>query len=94
MSIFITSRLSNGNGLFPAELHLDDYTMRLVKPGLIRASEKTFKYKKITSIEVISPFIGFSKIIFSMYGLDKLIVEGFERSVAEEIRQIVEQKMR
>ena len=94
MDIFIASRLSNGNGLFPVELHLDDYSMRLVKPGLTRASEKTIKYKNITSIEVMSPFIGFSKIIFSMYGLDKLIVEGFERTDAEEIRTLVEIKMR
>lgn len=94
MDIFITSRLSNGNGLFPIEIHLGDFSLRILKPGLVSAREKTLKYEKITSIEVISPFIGFSKIIFSAYGLDNLIVEGFERTEAEEIRRIVEIKMR
>ena len=94
MDIFIANRLSNGNGLFPVEIHLGDFSMRILKPGLVGAKEKTLKYDKITSIEVISPFIGFSKLIFSAYGLDNLIVEGFERYDAEEIRRIVELRMR
>lgn len=94
MEIFIASRLSNGNGLFPTEIHLDSHSLRIIKPGLIAAREKTIKYDKISSIEIISPFIGFSKLIFSCYGLDNIIVEGFERADAEECRYIVEQRMR
>lgn len=94
MMIFTASRLSNGNGLFPVEIRVDDFSLTVVKPGLISAYQKTIKYDKISSIEIISPFIGFSKIIFSCYGLDSILVEGFERNDAEECKYLVEQKMR
>jgi hypothetical protein len=94
MQIFTASRLSNGNGLFPVEIRIDDYSLQVVKPGLVKANVKVFKYDKITSLEVISPFIGFSKIVISAYGLDKIIVEGFERADAEEAVRIIETKMR
>jgi hypothetical protein len=94
MQIFTASRLSNGNGLFPVELRIDDYSLQVVKPGLIKANVKVFKYNKITSLEVISPFIGFSKIVISAYNFDKIIVEGFERAEAEEAVRIIETKMR
>ena len=93
MKIFAASRLSNGNGLFPTEVSIDENSLQIVKPGLIKANVKIFRYDKLTSVEVSSPFIGFSKIIISAYNLDKIVVEGFERSEAEEIARLIEMKM-
>lgn len=94
MQIFTASRLSNGNFLFPCELRIDDYSLQIVRPGLIKANVNIFKYDKISSIKSESPLIGFSKIIISSYGLDKIVVEGFERRDAEEAIRLIEQKMR
>ena len=94
MKIFIASRLSNGNGLFPVEIHLNDYSVNIIKPGLISGMEKDMPYNKITSTKIVSPIFGFTKIIFSCIGMDEIIVEGFERRYAEEIKKIVEIRRR
>ena len=93
MSIFIASRLSNGNGLFPTEVHVDEHNIKVIKPGLLSSRRKSFDYKNITSVEVMSPILGFSKVIISAFGLDKIIIEGFERRDAELIEyQILKNK--
>ncbi len=94
MKIFITTRLSNGNGLFPTELHIDEKIITIVKPGMISLMEKSIKIDKITSIEVISPLFGFSKIIISAYNLDKIIIEGYQRREAEEIKYLITKYMK
>jgi hypothetical protein len=83
MSIFIANRFSNGNALFPTEVHIDEHNIKIIKPGPISSRRKTFDYKNITSVEVISPFFGFSKVVISAFGLDKILIEGFERRDAE-----------
>jgi hypothetical protein len=60
------------------------------KPGLISAREKTFYYKNISSIELYTPILGFTKIKINSLGLDSMLVEGFERAEAEEIRRLVD----
>ncbi len=93
ISIFIANRLSNGNFLFPAEVHIDEHFVTIVKPGPVTNREKSFDYKNITSVEVITPFFGFSKVIISAFGLDKVLIEGFERRDAELIKyQILKNK--
>ena len=94
MEVFIASRLSNGNGLFPTEIHLNDFSVNIVKPGLIASEEKDMPYNKITSTKIISPIFGFTKIVFSCIGLDEIMVEGFERRYAEEIKRLVEIRRR
>lgn len=94
MKIFVANRLSNGNTIFPTEIYVDDFSLRVIKPGFIAANEKTIKFNKISSVEIVTPFLGFSKLIFTCYGLDTIIAEGFERADAEECRYLVEQKMR
>ena len=94
MEIFIANRISNGNFLFPTEIRLDDHYATIVKPGVISANEKSIKYSTITSVNVKTPLIGFSKIIISAYGLDQIIAEGFERRDAEEIKRIILKNMK
>lgn len=86
MNIFLANRLSNGNLLFPSEVRIDEHYVTIVKPGLLTNREKSLEFKQITSVEVISPFFGFSKVIISAFGLDTILVEGFERRDAELIK--------
>jgi hypothetical protein len=94
MNIFIANRLSNGNGLFPVEIHIDDYSVTIKKPGLIAATEKTMNYRNISSVELNSPIFGFTKIKINTIGIDSMMIEGFERYHAEEAKRLIEQKIR
>lgn len=89
MNIFVANRLSNGNLLFPSEVRIDDHYVTLVKPGLVTNREKSLEFKQITSVEVISPFFGFSKIYITAFGLDNILIEGFERRDAELIKYLI-----
>ena len=97
LEIFISNRLSNGNLLFPTELHVDDTQLLIVKPGipfLVEGGNKSLEYKSITSVEVINPKLGFSKIVISAYGLDKIIIDGFEQYKAEEAARLIRKNMK
>lgn len=94
MILFTANRLSNGNGLFPLEILIDDYSFTIKKPGLIKATEKTMMYKNVSSVELHTPIFGFTKIKFNSIGLDSALAEGFERYDAEEIKRLIEQKLR
>lgn len=94
MTIFAASRFSNGNAIFPLEIHIDDYSITIKKPGLISASEKTMMYRNISSVELFTPVFGFTKVKFNTIGLDSMLVEGFERFEAEEIKRLIEIKLR
>jgi hypothetical protein len=94
MTIFVASRFSNGNGLFPVEIHIDDYSVTIKKPGLIAAIEKTMMYRNISSVELHTPIFGFTKIKINTIGMDSMLVEGFERFGAEEVKRLIEIKIR
>ena len=89
MKLFTTNRLSNGNGLFPLEIIIDDVGVTIKKPGLIRAYEKTISYNTISSVELHTPILGFTKIKINTIGIDSVLAEGFERFDAEQIKSLI-----
>lgn len=89
MRIFTANRLSNGNGLFPLEIIVDDVGVTIKKPGLVRATEKTISYNIISSVELHTPLFGFTKIKINSIGMDSALVEGFERFDAEECKRLI-----
>jgi len=91
MKIFAANRLSNGNGLFPLQIIIDDIGVTIRKPGLIAAAEKTISYNIISSVELHTPILGFTKIKINSIGLDSTLAEGFERYDAETIRDLIYQ---
>jgi len=92
MKQFTASRLAGGNRLFPAEIHVDNFGVNLKIPGLFSGQQKSLGYDKISSINIDSPLIGFSKITFHTvgWGWDNIVAEGFEKADAEEIKQLVQ----
>jgi hypothetical protein len=83
--IFKANKLSNGNLFNTTEVILDKNNITVKKPGLFTSSQKTIKLDTITSVEVHSSFLDFSRIVVSAYGLDNLSIEGFSRRDAEDI---------
>ena len=94
MRIFTANRLSAGNRLFPCEILIDDYTVIVRMPGLLSTIEKSMSFSKISSVETYCPLFGFCKIIISALGLDTIIVNGFEKNDANEIKNLINKNIR
>ena len=89
MKLFTASRISNGNSIFPMEIIIEDVGVTIKKPGLIRAYEKTISYNTISSVELHTPILGFTKIKINTIGMDSVLAEGFERFDAETIKSLI-----
>jgi hypothetical protein len=87
---FTASRLSEGNKVFPAEIHLEENNIEIKVPGLFSGDSKYLNYEDITSIEVDSPMIGFSTIRLFLAG-NKVEVHGFSKSDVKEIRKVIDE---
>lgn len=87
---FTASRLSEGNKMFPTEIHLEENSIEIKAPGLFSGDSKYLNYEDITSIEVDSPMVGFSKLRLFMNG-NKIEVHGFSKSDIKEIRKIIDE---
>ncbi|TKC61243.1 hypothetical protein FBD94_11910 [Pedobacter hiemivivus] len=87
---FTASRLSEGNKVFPTEIHLEENSIEIKSPGLFCGDSKYLNYEDITSIEVDSPMIGFSTLRLFLTG-NKIEISGFSKSDIKQIRQIIEE---
>jgi PH (Pleckstrin Homology) domain-containing protein len=87
---FTASRLSEGNKVFPAEIHLEENSIEIKVPGLFSGDSKYLNYEDITSIEVDSPMIGFATLRLFTTGT-KVEVHGFSKSDIKEIRKIIDE---
>jgi len=87
---FTASRLSEGNKVFPAEIHLEENSIEIKVPGLFSGDSKYLTYEDITAIEVDSPMIGFSTLRLFMNG-NKVEVHGFSKSDIKEIRRVIDE---
>jgi hypothetical protein len=81
---FVASRLSKGNKIFPAEIHIEENGIRVKIPGLFSGNTQFISYDKISSVEVDTPMIGYSTLRFFHDG-NKIAVHGFTKSDAETI---------
>jgi len=54
MEIFIASRLTTGNKVFPSQIIVDQDSVTLKIPGLFSGNEKTIPFTRISSVNTIS----------------------------------------
>ena len=87
---FTASRLSEGNKVFPAEIHLEENSIEIKVPGLFSGDSKYINYEDITSIEVDSPMVGFATLRLFTTG-SKVEVHGFTKSDIKEIRKVIDE---
>lgn len=86
---FVASRLSSGNKLFPAEIHLDPTGVTIKIPGLFSGETKHFDYDHIASVEIDTPLIGYSKLsIFA--GGTTMEANGFTKAEVKQIKEGIE----
>ena len=85
--IYQASRISEGNRLFPAEIHILEREVMLKIPGFFSGKSRHIVYQQIEGVNIDTPMIGYSTITFVVGG-EEIVGHGFTQSEAEEIKQI------
>jgi len=87
MKRYTASRLTAGNRIFPAQLHIDDTGVTLKQPSLFSGKETTVPYSRIASVNIECPVVGFSTIHIQTTGEGMITVRGFFRREVEEMKR-------
>jgi hypothetical protein len=93
MELFIASRLSSGNRIFPNRIIIDELGVTLKIPGLFSGNETTIPYTRISSVDIICPFIGFSTIIIATTGDGNINAHGYLNSEVKRMKEMILQKI-
>ncbi len=93
MQEFRASRLSKGNKLYPPRIIIDDNGVTLKLPGFFSGKETTILYSSISSVDIETPFVGFSTIGIETKGEGKILAKGFTKSEVVEMKQLILSKM-
>jgi len=86
---FIASRLSDGNKIFPAEIHIEENGIKVKIPGFLSGDTKFIDYGNISGIDINTPMVGFSSITFFYHG-SRAFAHGFKKEEAQQIKQAVD----
>lgn len=89
---YVASRVSEGNRLFPAEIHIDTNEVMLKFPGFFSGKTRHIIYQQIEGVHIDTPMIGYSTITFVVGG-EKLVGHGFTKSEVKEIKQICSERI-
>jgi hypothetical protein len=89
MEIFMASRLTAGNKIFPSKISIGPQGVTLKIPGLFSGNEKTVPYTRISSVDIKSPFIGFSTIVIETTGEGRIGAHGFKRSEVKRMKELI-----
>jgi len=83
------SRLSEGNKLFPAEIHIEDSGLTVKIPGFLGGKSTFLSYTDISSVSVDAPMIGYSTIKFNAHG-EKVTAHGFTKSEVNQVKAAID----
>jgi len=89
MEIFISSRLTTGNKIFPSKIIVDELGVTLRIPGMFSGNEKTVPFNRIASVDIKSPFIGFSAIVIETTGEGRIKAHGFTRTEVKRMKELI-----
>ena len=90
--IFKASRISDGNKIFPAEIHIEECEIMLKFPGFFSGKSRHLVYQQIEGVNIDTPMIGYSTITFVVGG-EKIVGHGFTKNEVKEIKQICSEKI-
>jgi len=93
MKTYTASRLTNGNRIFPSRIIIDDSSVTFKIPSLFSGNETTIPFTRISSVNIDSPFVGFSIIIIETNGEGQILAKGFTKSEVEEMKELILSKM-
>ena len=87
--IFTASRWSSNNLLFPNRIEIEDDVVRCYKGAIIGYNSITIPRVSIASVRILSNII-FADIVIESFGGKEVISNGFRKSVAREIYELLE----
>lgn len=94
MKTYIASHLSEGNRVFASKIIIDDLGVTLKAPKLFAGNEKTIPFSRISSVNIICPFLGFSTIILETTGEGKIDAYGFTKNEVKEMKETILNKIK
>lgn len=94
MEIFIASRLTAGNKVFPSKIIIDQMGVTLKIPGLFSGNEKTIPFTRISSVDINCPFIGYSSISIETTGEGSIRAHGFAKNEVIRIKELILAKIK
>ena len=90
---YTASRLTEGNKIFPSKIIFDDNGVTFRVPSFFSGKETTIPYSRISSVNVDTPFIGFSTIIIETTGEGHISVHGFKKEEVIAMKELLLQKV-
>jgi hypothetical protein len=93
MKTYTASRLSSDNKIFPCKISVDDRGVTLRIPSLFSGEEKTIPFSRISSVDVITPMIGYSDIRINTTGEGAISAHGFTKNEVMELKEIILEKI-
>lgn len=86
---YTASRLSDGNKIFPAEIHIEENGIKVRIPGFLGGDTKFIDYANISGMDINTPLIGYSSITFFYHG-SRAYAHGFKKEEVLQIKQAVD----
>lgn len=86
---YTASRLSDGNKIFPSTITIEGHSVTLKIPGLFKGTEQTIPMDRITSVDIETPFVGFSTIKIYSSGWDLITASGFTKAEVKEMKATI-----
>ncbi len=93
MKIYTASRITGGNRIFPSKIIIDDVSVTYKMPSLFSGQETTIPFTRISSVNIDSPFLGFSTIIIETTGEGQISASGFTKSEVVEMKAFILSKL-
>ncbi|MEN9907597.1 MAG: hypothetical protein RLZZ540_738 [Bacteroidota bacterium] len=85
----VASRLSEGNKIFPAEIHIEENGIKVKIPGFLSGDTRFINYENISSVNIDTPMIGFSSLTFYCQG-NRASAHGFKKDEAKQIKEAID----
>jgi hypothetical protein len=90
-NVFVASRLTRGNRLFPAQVVVTQTAITLVRPRWIGKEEESVHLAHVASIKINTHVIFSDVLIETSGGQDPLVCHGHTKGDAVKIKQLIEQ---
>jgi hypothetical protein len=93
MATFISSRLSAGNKILPDKIIIDQNGVTFRVPGFFSGEEKTVPFSRISSVDLNTPFVGYSSITINTTGEGAIAAHGFYKKDVLEMKRLILEKI-
>ena len=89
--IFVASRMTKGNRIFPTRIVVNPQHVLRVKPRLFGATEESIAMDKIASVQISTGVVWSEIRIDSSGGTNPITSHGHKKEDAQRIRALIEQ---